>query len=57
MIQSVFAHDHSSWVVMGVKQMKSNTEYYTFKAILIENDKDWLHLTTGATPERGFQNK
>ena len=35
-ISRSFAHDLSSWVVTGVKQMKSYTEYYTFKAIFVE---------------------
>ena len=38
-----FAHDLSSWVVTSVKQMKTNREYYTFKAIFIGKDEDWLH--------------
>ena len=40
-ISNSFAHDLSSWIFTGVKQMKVNTEYYTFKAIFIDNDEDW----------------
>ena len=29
-ISRSFAHDLSSWVVTGIKQMKTYTEYYTF---------------------------
>ena len=43
-ISRSFAHDLSSWVVTGVKQMKTYTEYYTFKAIFVEKDEDWLQL-------------
>ena len=56
-VSSSFAHDLSSSIVTGVKQIKSNTEYYIFKAIFIENDEDWLHLTTGAPTEGGIWNK
>ena len=38
-----FAHNLSSWVITSVTQMKTNTEYYTFKAIFIKNNEDWLH--------------
>ena len=42
-ISRSFAHDLSSWIITGVKQMKTNTEYYTLKAIFIEKDEDWLY--------------
>ena len=46
--------------VPGLSQVsskwKSNTEYYTFKAIWIEKEEDLLHLTTGANPEEGIWN-
>ena len=52
-----FAHDLSSWVVTGIKQMKTYTEYYTFKAVFVEKDEDWLQLNNWATPEGRIMNE
>ena len=56
-ISRSFAHDLSSWVVTGIKQMKTYTEYYTFKAVFVEKDEDWLQLNNWATPEGRIWNE
>ena len=52
-----FVHDLNALVVTGVDKMKTNTQYYTIKAIYIEKYEESLHLTTGDTPEGGIWNK